>query len=410
MPDNDSSASEPLDQLFAAPEAAPLVRSGALASQITLPDEAGDGPSEPDLQERKSQWMRSEDMLSRLTPMVWVTPTLLTANVAIFIIMVVSGVNPLQPEIADLLKWGANYAPLTWGGQPWRLVTNIFLHCGILHLAANMWALWTAGRILERFVGNVGYLIIYFAAGIAGSLASLGWNGDVVSAGASGAIFGLLGGFAAFIWNRSDSIPEAALSRLKSSLLKCIGINLLIGLTIPVIDQAAHVGGLLSGLILGSVLSQRLDQLTVLRRPRRNMIAGAIALFGLGTAIALHSPPPPDLFKELVIYDEVVPQAIQKFNDGAKAFDSKQLSQKKFIELIENEILPDWRRVEDHLDKLTNIPRGRRELIHQIRTQLTLREEAWNLLIKALQKNDAAVFADFKAKWKQADQVQLQLQ
>jgi rhomboid protease GluP len=446
MPDNDSSSPDPLDQLFAASEAAPIVRSTPLATHITLPDHSNPAQgAAANVQARPAQWVRSDDHLSRLTPLVWVTPTLLIANVAYFIVMVSQGVSPLQPDLADLLKWGANYAPLTWGGQPWRLLSNTFMHCGLVHLGVNMWALWSAGRILERLVGNVGYLIIYLTSGIAGSLASLWWNGDIISAGASGAIFGLLGAFAAFIWNRSDSFQMAALARLKSSLVTCIGFNLLLGFTIPVIDQAAHVGGLLSGLILGCILSQRLDQFAAQRRLRRNMIAAALSIVTLGILIEWHPPSPPDLlFKELAIYDELVPATIEKYESMAVAFSAKvvefnakvaeanakdktpnevaklktELSKLKadltelrnqFIALIETECLPAWQQVSQHVDNLTNIPRGRRELLHQVQTHLALRQEAGTLMVDFLRTGDRAKLAASKVKWKQADGIRKQL-
>ncbi|MDB5338990.1 MAG: hypothetical protein JWN70_4609 [Planctomycetaceae bacterium] len=409
MSDSEQSPSDQLDQLFAAPGAAPVPPAPA-TPPIVLPDPQTGAPVPPAQQAAKQRIVRFQDLLEKLTPVVWVTPTLLVVNVAYFIVMVSQGVDFLQPEVPQLLEWGANYAPLTWNGQPWRLLSSFFIHFGILHLAVNMWSLWSVGRMLERMVGNIGYLIIYFASGIAGSVASLWWNGDVVSAGASGAIFGLLGAFATFIWNRADSFPPAALSQLRSSLAKCIGINLLFGAAIQGIDQAAHIGGLVCGLACGWLLSQPLDQFNVQRRFKKNLVTAAIALLTLGTMILQHPPPPPDLFMELAIYDQLVPQTINKFNEAAGKFNERKMTSQQMVELVRKEILPPWIQVREHIDKLANIPSGRRELIHQVRSQLLTREEAWKLMIDGLEHDDKQKFDEYKVKWKQAEHLREQLE
>ena len=408
MSDSEQSPADQLDQLFAASGAAPVPPVPATRPLI-LPDPNTGADSPPVQQVRQQTVIRFQDLLEKLTPIVWVTPTLLVMNVAYYLLMVSRGVNPLQPEVLQVLEWGANYAPLTWNGEPWRLLSSLFVHFGILHLAVNMWSLWSIGRLLERLVGNLGYLILYFASGIAGSLASLWWNGDVVSAGASGAIFGLLGAFATFIWNRADSFPVSVLGQLRSSLAKCIGLNLLFGALIQGIDQAAHIGGLLCGLVCGWLLSQPLDQSTTQRRFQKNLVTGMVAVLVLGIMVLQRPPPPPDLYRELASYDEVVPQTINKYNVAAVKFTKHQITSKQFVELVQNEILPPWIQVREQIDKLKNIPSGRRELIHQVRSELLLREESWKLMIDGLTRNNQEKFDEFKVKWKQAEQLRAQL-
>ena len=413
MADQDPAPSDQLDQLFAAPEVAPVASVPPLGvapvAPIMLPDGDAGRPLASPEQIHSQAIGRFQWLLSKLTPVVWVTPTLVLINVAMYVLMVVRGVDPLQPNVMELLAWGANYAPLTWKNEPWRLVSNMFLHCGILHLAFNMWALWNAGRLLERLVGNAGFLIIYFASGLAGSIASLWWNGDVVSVGASGAIFGLLGAFATFIWNRSDTFPMQALTQLRNSLTTCIIFNLLFGASIQGIDQAAHVGGLLCGLVCGWLLNQPLDQGTAQRRIQKNLITGVAAVISLGILILQPHNPPPDLFKELTTYDQIVPSNLKKFDAAAHQFNARELTPKQFIEVVRTEILPPWKQVREHLDKLKNIPAGRRELLHQIRDHLALREESWTLLIQALETSDTEKFMEYKAKWEQADGLGRQL-
>ncbi len=406
MSDSEQAPPDELDQLFAVPGSTPVPPAEPTHSLVLPSPQAGP----PATQKTHEQTISFQEVLEKLTPVMWVTPALLVLNVGYYAFLISRGVDPWLPDPRQLLAWGADYAPLTWTGQPWRLLTSVFIHFGVIHLGVNMWALWSVGRVLERLVGNVGYLIIYFASGIAGSLSSLWWNGDVVSVGASGAIFGLFGAFATFIWNRADSFPPATLSHLRGSLAKCIVINLLLGAGIQGIDQAAHVGGLLCGLICGLILSQPLNRFTGQRRWKRNLITGAVATLTLGIMIIQHPPAPPDLFMELTIYEEVVPQTIDKFNTELLKFGKRQITSQQLVDFVQKEILPPWKRVQDHVDQLKNIPASRRELLHQIRQQLLVREESWQLMIEALQKNDAQKFAEFQDKWKQANHLRKQLE
>jgi len=137
--------------------------------------------------------------LRTLTPRFWVTPLLMGLNLVVFGAMVVAGVHFLSPTSESLVRWGADFGPLTSNGQWWRLVSATFLHVGIIHLAFNMYVLWDIGGLVERLVGNAAFLALYLLAGVFGSLASLIWNPLVVSAGASGAVFGRFGLLRAFV-------------------------------------------------------------------------------------------------------------------------------------------------------------------------------------------------------------------
>ena len=122
----------------------------------------------------------------RLVPSQIVTRTIVLVNVAVFVAMVACGMPFVESDGQMMLDWGANFGPMTMNGQWWRLVTCMFLHFGIVHLALNMWILWGLAQITERLVGSTGFAIVYMASGIAGSIASLAWHPAAVSAGASG--------------------------------------------------------------------------------------------------------------------------------------------------------------------------------------------------------------------------------
>ena len=182
-----------------------------------------------------------------------VTRTLIGANAAVYLLMVAAGVSWLEPSQWELVRFGADFGPLTLTGQWWRLFTNMFVHVGIIHIALNMWCLWYLGDLAERFMGRKSFTFLYFATGLFASLSSLAWDPIRVSAGASGAIFGAVGGMVSYLFLKKAPIDiRFAKERLKS-LSIFIGINLVWGLQSG-IDNAAHTGGLISGLVIGAFL------------------------------------------------------------------------------------------------------------------------------------------------------------
>ena len=180
-----------------------------------------------------------------------ITYGIIGINIIVFILMVVSGVDFFAPTGIDIMQWGANYKPLTLTGDWWRLMSCVFVHIGIIHIAFNMYALYMVGIYLEPMLGTIKYVTAYLCTGVFASMASLIWHSTPVpSAGASGAIFGIYGVFLALLF--TNLIPK----QMRKSLLQSIGIfvvyNLVYGMKSGV-DNAAHIGGLLSGLVIGFV-------------------------------------------------------------------------------------------------------------------------------------------------------------
>jgi rhomboid protease GluP len=180
----------------------------------------------------------------------FVTPILININILIFIAMILSGVHFLLPENQSLLEWGANFRPLTLAGQWWRLFSAIFLHIGVLHLLLNMYALLYIGLLLEPYLGKTRFLAAYLISGIAASVTSLCWHDITISAGASGAIFGMYGVFLALL--TTNLLDKSVKNALLASIAAFVGYNILNGLKPDSgIDNAAHIGGLISGFITG---------------------------------------------------------------------------------------------------------------------------------------------------------------
>ncbi len=211
----------------------------------------------------------TDDAVQRVIPAPWVqressigvTQVLFGANVAVFLAMIVAtwlNTNTFSMDFSGQLgvHFGANYGPFTLSGQWWRLLTYMFLHGGFVHIAMNMWCLWNLGRLCESLYGRWTYAAVYLITGVAGGLASVAWNPEVLSVGASGALFGLSGALIASFALGEFSLSSVSIKSVLSSLIFWCGFSLFFGSIYPGIDNACHVGGLVSGLILGALIAR----------------------------------------------------------------------------------------------------------------------------------------------------------
>jgi rhomboid protease GluP len=191
----------------------------------------------------------------------WLTRVLIVFNVLLFVLLTVGSLSEqgLYESIvsgasrAALIFFGAKVNTLIVQGEWWRLLTPAFLHIGVIHLLFNQYALSIFGRELESLFGTARFAIIYLLAGIAGNVASFAFS-PALSAGASGAIFGVIGAMAMFFVRNRQLLGEMGKQQFRS-LLGMIGINLFLGVTLPGIDNYGHLGGLAAGLALGALLS-----------------------------------------------------------------------------------------------------------------------------------------------------------
>src|SRR5215467_1092800 len=188
------------------------------------------------------------------SPFFPVTIALVAINALVFAVMVLRGVSFLDPTPQQAIAFGADFGPLTLNGQWWRLVTSMFVHFGIIHIGLNMWCFWNLGRGAEILIGRFSYLSAYFASGIFGSIASVYWQPMAAGAGASGAIFGMAGALFTFVYRKKTPAHLQINKKMLSSLGTFIFYNLVIGASIPGISNAAHVGGLVMGALIGLLL------------------------------------------------------------------------------------------------------------------------------------------------------------
>ena len=194
----------------------------------------------------------------------------------------IGGAMLSNPPGQALVDWGANFGPLTVSGQWWRLLTCVFLHGSLLHIAFNMWCLWDLGRLAESVYGHWTFAVVYLITGIGSSLASIAWNPGVLSVGASGAIFGIAGALIASFYLGEFSLPRAALSGMLRSILVFVGYNLFFGAVIARTDNAAHIGGLVMGLILGALIAKIAPVHEDILRRVAVLLVGAVIVLGCG--------------------------------------------------------------------------------------------------------------------------------
>jgi len=185
-----------------------------------------------------------------------ITYSLIAINILGYIFSAFLSQSVIDMDIEVLVDMGALFGPMiVLNGEWWRLFTAMFLHGGMTHLLMNMFSLYLIGRGVEEYFNTTSYLSIYLFSGLLGGLASLYMHPASVGVGASGAIFGIFGAMGGFFIAHRDKI-EAHTKAFMKDFAIIIGINLVIGFSIPSVDVSAHVGGLVIGFIGGYVISK----------------------------------------------------------------------------------------------------------------------------------------------------------
>ena len=289
----------------------------------SVPPLSGDDASEPEILRPAPGYIPTPQPMVRRRRSFWATApatyVLVGINVAVFALMLLRHVSGLSPTPEQLMQWGANNAgSVLVQGEWWRIVTAMFVHVGIIHLATNMWCLWNLGLLAEPLMSSFGVVAVYVLTGAAGNLLSVLWNGvrynvahvphqgfDPLAyfppgAGASGAVFGIAGALIVLLKSPRLPVPPDELKRLRKSVIYFAAINLVIGLTISLdvvssrtgisIDNSAHLGGVICGLLFAAPMVPRIGNPKSVFQTRLQiavgMIVGILVLFGFFVTIA----------------------------------------------------------------------------------------------------------------------------
>lgn len=282
-----------------------LVHEDDFAQPEVLPSTAGHASPPETVRRPRPMWAAAPG-----------TNALVAINCLVFVAMLTRGLSLWAPTPEQLMHWGANNAgSVLINGQWWRIVTAMFVHVGILHLATNMWCLWNLGLLAEPLIGSFGLLAVYILTGAAGNLLSTGFGWAKYGqdwanyhaggglemlkvfppgAGASGAVFGIAGALIVLLKSNRLPVPIGELKKLRRSVIYFAGLNLVLGLSISGvnmlihsgldIDNYAHLGGFACGLMFAAPMVPRIGS------PRRvfetrlraavGLVVGVLVLFG----------------------------------------------------------------------------------------------------------------------------------
>ena len=349
-----------------------------------MADDANGVETSPDAA-RREEFMHG---LVAATPATYVAPILIAANVAVFVAMLARGVSLMNPAADALVRWGANYGPLTTHGQWWRLLSATFVHGGAIHLLMNMAVLWTAGRSTERLFGHLSFTVLYVLTGLAGSVTSLVWHPAAISVGASGAVFGLYGGVLGFLLVQRDALPRDVLRELLTNGATFIVINLAYGFTQPHIDMAAHIGGLVVGLPVGCVLAVAPGA----RLPRARLWRSAlVTLVGVAAAgiIAVRVPIIDDWPAEMARLSALDRDILTKFNSSLEQVQSKAVTRDDFARVVDAELLPAWEAQRKRIAAL-RLREPERTTARKVAEFMALRAEALRLTAEGYRTDNGA--------------------
>lgn len=334
------------------------------------------------------------DQLFARVPRADVTVALVAVNVLVFVGLAVSSMSLLQIPADLLIRAGGNFALRVQEGETWRLLTALFLHGGLLHVGLNMFALYQAGQVVERLFGRVGFAVVYLVAGLLGNLASLWWRQSAVSVGASGAIFGVYGAMLGYLMIQRGSVPAEVFREMRSGTLGFLGYSLFAGFAIAGIDNAAHLGGLLGGFVLGAALAEPVQAQRPVRWLGPRALAGSVAVVLIGAALWRMTP---DVVHEIEV-DTLYQQTVQRFaleeqelqreqSQLMEAVRGRRTSEAMALDTLERDLIPRWDRQVVQLSWRMAPPHRewqRRELI----LYATARRDALKALVQALQTRD----------------------
>jgi rhomboid protease GluP len=367
----------------------------------------------PEFFEQRRQHEAFAAALGIATPRAPITPVLIGLNVLVFVAMGLAGVGWFEPDPEQMVAWGADFWPLTTGGEWWRLLTSAFLHFGVIHLAMNMWALGSAGVMVEKLYGNVFYLAIYLFGAVASGLAATWWDAGAISAGASGAVFAVYGALLAYLLFQPDSFPKSAAHSLLSSTLVFVGYNVFYGLSHAGISNSAHLGGLASGFLLGAIIGRPLDLTRRTDQTAHRMALGiGVSLAVLGAGLVLVPKCDFDLKAEEAFRAECrafsgeEEKAINEYNALIELSRARVLTDVDYAQRLESQVIPAWESLANRFSAIPVSEASPSKPLHaKLVTLCQTRRDACLALSEGLRTGNEQKFKESAALMKQADKL-----
>lgn len=323
-------------------------------------------------------------------PKPWLSWVLFGLNLAVWLVMVGTGVDAFKPTVAETIQWGANLGLLTLGGEWWRLLTAMFLHGGFVHLAFNLYFLWAVGRACEQIFGAAAYGVVYIGSGLIASLASAALNPLGASVGASGALFGIFGALLGFVLRRRSMLNQDFVRSIARNAGVLVLINVAISFAVPEIDIVGHIAGALAGFGLGYLISA-LAEVPVetpqqAKRVRLRAIGAAVlatvVVLGAGILGAPRWDNPIATLERLGSQHDALMERYADADPAARA------------ELIGSEILPFMKQAASEMSEQKRVPPQSAKQVQQWARYFELQHQAFTRELDGLRNNDEVALAE----------------
>jgi membrane associated rhomboid family serine protease len=349
------------------------------------------------------------------TPIAIVTPIFLVLGLAIFVLMrfdVVAGGGS-----SAALFWGSSFGPRTTNGEWWRLVTSMFIHPTVLLLVVNVTALVSIAPMLERYVGTVAFLAVYFTTGLIAGVVNLRLYPVVVNSGVSGPIFGLYGLLlASFLWSRfggppadpnASSVQTEPLPVLipLSAITRIVPAAVAFGVCNMASDElaiAAELTAFAVGLVGGLLITRHAWR----EKPSVRQVGFvAVGVSVIATALAVPMRGIADVRPEIERVVALEDRTAGVYRTAYQRFTRGQVTTEALVQMINGVILPDLQAADGRLEALQRVPREHQALVADAEEYVHLRVESWRLRAQALRKAGAIPDRDAKLTGPSADAV-----
>ncbi len=330
--------------------------------------------------------------------------SIMAINIMVYIAMLIDGVSFFEPTSEQLVRWGANYGPYTLKDEWWRLFTCEFVHIGFGHLLANMVSLLYIGIILEALIGTVRFVTIYLLATVAAALLSVWWDGNVIGAGASGAILAMYGMMLMFSIVGRKMFAPGELSGFFLWAVIVIAFNLIGGLK-DGIDNSAHLGGIVYGMFAALVFYPSYRKKESLSITVFNDVL--LIVISLGVFYFAYQQIP----KGMAYYDDKM-EAFDVNQEMALAvltqYDKDTLAYEKrdyYLERFKKDGVERWDRTINSLSELNNLPEHYGMRVELLMKYSLLRKEGCEVIIKSLDENTGYPESELKPLYDSMDVV-----
>lgn len=296
------------------------------------------------------------DALRQRVPAIRLTQALIAACVLVFALEQWQAGLVWTIPGNILNAFGAVSGLKVQAGETWRLLSAMFVHGNLLHLALNMISLWQAGEFVERIWGRKGMLLLYFGSGLLGSLASIWWKAQTLSVGASGAIFGLFGALLVWLLQNRHVMPPSLFKPMRGSLVFFMGYSLFAGFAIEGIDNAAHIGGLLAGGLMALSVQRPIVSIDPSPWRQKRFWLGTLAIIACAGLLWVKAPKTAvawqqhvdfaEVTQSLAMHDAVLTQQLQAL---WQAMLQRQVLPADAAGMLQADIIPVWQQQIDRL-------------------------------------------------------------